>query len=190
MTTARPLGGALGHRAVDEHVLGQPGGDRQRRRHDGPHLGRSFPAAVVPVERQAERVLHLGRGRAAEPRRPGAHAGVGREPVDVVAGQAGVGNGGQCGVHREIQVGASQTTADVGLSDARNDGAPLQGLLRRTRAHDASSTGVKSGSQTSSTCSKSTRTGMPMRTSSGSTSTRFVVRRTSGCSSIETQAMM
>ncbi len=53
-----------------------------------------------------------------------------------------------------------------------------------------SSTGVKSGSQTSSTCSKSTRTGMPMRTSSGSTSTRFVVRRTSGCSSMETQAMM
>ena len=51
-------------------------------------------------------------------------------------------------------------------------------------------TGVKSGSQTSSACSKSTRTGMPIRTSSGSTSTRFVVRRTSGCSSIDTQAMM
>src|SRR6202035_5862051 len=118
------------------------------------------------------------------------HGGVGREPVDVVAGQTGVGNGGQRRVPRQVEVGAAHAASHIGLPAARKNGPPLQRLLHRTRAHDATSTGVKSGSQTSSTCSKSTRTGMPMRTSSGSTSTRFVVRRTSGCSSIDTQAMM
>ena len=82
----------------------------------------------------------------------------------------GVGDGGQAGLDREIDVGAAEPPPDVGLSDARNDGPALQGLL--DRAHDASA-GVKSGIQTSSWCSKTTRTGWPIRTSSGSTSTRL-----------------
>ena len=143
----------------------------------------------MPVERQAQGVLDLRRGRPSEGRRAGAHAGVGGDAVDVVAVEPGVGNGRQRRLDRQVEIGPPETASHGGLPDARDDGSPLERLLDRTGAHDAPS-GVKSGSHTSSACSKTTRTGMPMRTSSGSMSTRFVVSRTSGCSSIDTQAMM
>ena len=183
------LGGALGDGPVDQDVAGQAGRHRERRRHDGAHLRRPLATAVVPVQRQAEGVLDLWRRRAAEARRAGAHARVGGEAVDVVTAEPGIGNGGQRRLHRQVEVGAAQASAHGGLPDARDDGASLQRLLDRCRAHDVPS-GVKSGSQTSSACSNTTRTGMPIRTSSGSMSIRFVVSRTSGCSSIDTQAMM
>ena len=183
------LGAALAHGAVDEDMPGQPRRDGQRGGDDGAHLRGALAPAVVPVQGQAQGVLDLRRGRAGESGRPRPHAGIRREPVDVVAGQPGVGDGGQARLHRQVEVGATKPASHIRLPDSRDDGLALQRLPGRSRAHDASA-GVKSGSQTSSTCSNSTRTGMPMRTSSGSASTRFVVRRMSGCSSIETQAMM
>ncbi len=126
---------------------GQPGRYGQRGRVHGPHLRRPLAAAVVPVEREPERILHLGRRRPGEARRPGTHGRVGGEAVDVVAGQARVGDGGQAGLDREIEVGAAQPPPDVGLADARDDGPAFQGLL--DRAHDAAA-GVKSGIHTSS----------------------------------------
>ena len=53
---------------------------------------------------------------------------------------------------------------------------------------DAVHAGSKSGSQTSSHCSKTTCTGIPMRTSSIAPLTRFVVRRRPSCSGSSTMA--
>ena len=75
LAPAGALGRALGHRAVDEHVLGQPGRHGQRGGVHGPHLRRPLAAAVVPVEREAERVLHLGRRGPAEAGGPAPMAG-------------------------------------------------------------------------------------------------------------------
>ena len=54
---------------------------------------------------------------------------------------------------------------------------------------DGSPVGVKSGSQTSSWCSKRTATSCPMATSAGSQSTIMVVSRTPGSSASATTAM-
>ena len=70
-----------------------------------------------------------GVGGPAKPGVPGAHGRVGGEPVDVVAGQPGVGDGGQARLDREVEVGAAQPAPHVGLPDARDDGPALQGLL-------------------------------------------------------------
>ncbi len=136
------------------------------------------------------RVLHLGRRRPGEASRARPHARIRREAVDVVAGEAGVRNGHLRRLDGQVEVAAPEPPPDVGLADARDDRPAFQGLFARSQRAHESSAGVKRGTHTSSTCSKTTRTGMPMRTSSGSTSMRLVVSRTSGCSSMETQAMM
>ena len=74
-----------------------------------------------------------GVGRPAEARRPGAHAGVGREAVDVVAGEPGVGDGASAASTVRSRSERPEPTPHVGLPDARDDRPPLQRLLRRTR---------------------------------------------------------
>ena len=99
---------------------GKAGGDHRF------HLGRAFRAAVVPVELQPEGVLDLGCPRAGEAHvaaHPG--PGIGGQPVDVVPGQAGVGDGGQAGVDGQVDLGATEPPADVGLADAGDGGLAL-----------------------------------------------------------------
>jgi hypothetical protein len=138
---------ALSHRAVHQDVARQSGRHREAGGDDRAQLARALAPAVVPVEGKAERVLHLGRGGSRKTGRPRPHARVGGEAVDVVALQAGIGNGGERRLHGEVEVGAPHAPADLRLPDARNDGAPFQWFRDRRRAHDASrgATGRKSG---------------------------------------------
>ena len=132
-----PWARALGDRAVDEDVAGQPGRHGQAGRDDGPHLARPLAAAVVPVERQPQRVLHLGRARAGEAGGAGAHAGVGGQAVDVVAGEPGIGNGGQAALDGEVEVGPTEAAPDGRLADARDDGPAFERLFRVGRSPGA-----------------------------------------------------
>ena len=180
---ARPLGGALGDGAVDEDVPGQARRHGQGRRDDGAHLCRALPPPSCQFRDRPRASWTSGVGGPANPGVPCPCPDRSRARR-CRRGSARRRQWRPGGLHGQVEVGAPQPTAHVRLPDARDDGPPLQRLLGRTGLN-GSSTGVNSGSQTSSACSKSTRTGMPIRTSSGSTSTRFVERRTSGCSSIE-----
>ena len=73
----------------------------------------------VPVELQPQRVLHLGRARAGEPGAAHAGAGIGGEAVDVVDGEARVGDGLERGLDGEVEAGAVEPAADGRLPDAR-----------------------------------------------------------------------
>ena len=95
--------------------------------------------------------------------------------------EAGVGDGARHGVDGEVERVAVQPPADVGLADAGDD------RVRRRRLACRSS-GSKNGSHTSSYCSNSTRTAMPMRTSSGAQPTMSVVSRRPSCSGSSTMA--
>ena len=79
--------------------------------------------------------------------------GVGGQAVDVVAGQAGVVDGLEARVDGELERVAEQAAADVGLADAGD--APRSIRFTRTPAS-------KNGSHTSSYCSNTTCTGMPI----------------------------
>ncbi len=186
LTAAAALGRRLGHRAVDEYVAGQPGPHGQAGGDEGAHLARPLPSAVVPVEPQPQRVLHLGTARAGEPRGAGSHPRIGGQPVDVVAGEAGVVHGGQARLDGEVQVAPVQGPAHGRLADAGDHGAAFEWFF--DGAHDPvpPALGRNRGRYTSSFCSKTTSMAMPSRTSSSSTSTRLVVRRTLACSSMAT----
>src|SRR5581483_193446 len=116
--------------------------------------------------REAGRDLHVPRIR--------------RQPVDVVTRQARRLDGLHARVDRQLERVAEQPPADVGLAYA-GDG--------RVERHDAPpDTGSKNGSHTSSYCSNTTCTGMPIDTSSGAQFTMLHVNRTDGSSSISTMA--
>ena len=166
LAAALALGAGLGDGAVDEDVAGQAGGHGQAGREHGPQLAGPFEPAVVPVELQAQRVLDVGARRARRSRPCPCPPGEGGEPVDVVAGEPGVGHGLQAGLHGQVEVGASEAPADGRLADARDDRLAARGARRRSPCRRAGA-GRKRGSQTSSACSKVTSTAMPMRTSSG-----------------------
>ena len=68
-------------------------------------------------------------------------AGIGRDAVDVVARETGVGDRVEARVEREIERVSEEATADVGLADAGDDRAALA---------DLHATGSKNGSHTSS----------------------------------------
>ncbi len=58
-------------------------------------------------------------------------------------------------LHRQVEVTPAQAAPDLGLSDPRDDGPPLEWFLRPGRAHeappgDSDPTGVNSGIHTSS----------------------------------------
>ena len=159
LASAGPLLGALGDRAVHEHVAGQPGADREDRVRPRRRAGR--PPRCPPVCQ-----LTLRRRASCTSGEPGPdEAGaaprtasrVGGDAVDVGRREPGVGDRLEGGVEREVETGAAEPSADVGLPDARDDRAPLE------VGHDA---GSKSGKHTTSCCSNTTCTGMPMRTSS------------------------
>ncbi len=90
-------------------------------------------SAVVPVEPQAQGVLDFGARRSGESAHADAAARIGGQPVDVLAGQPGVLDGGQAGLDGEVDVGAAQPAPDGRLADAGDGGLPLG----RGRAHAA-----------------------------------------------------
>ncbi len=166
LAPAFALGRRLGDRAVHQDVARQSRRHRQAGGEDGSELPRALEPAVVPVELQAQGVLDLGGRRTGEPAR--AHAGTGErgQSVDVVAGEAGIGDGAQAGLDGEVELAAPQPPSDGGLADARDDRPALEALGRAhgagTRAACAPGAGRNSGSQTSSACSKVTSTAMPI----------------------------
>ncbi len=113
LPTARALGRRLGDGAIDEDVAGEAGPHGQRGGDDRAHLGRALAATVVPVDPEAQGVLDLGGARPGEAGRAGAHAGVGGDPVDVVAGEPGIGDGGERGLDGEVELGPPEAPAHL-----------------------------------------------------------------------------
>ena len=183
----------LPHRAEAQHVAAQPA---RHREHRGDHRRRPGPGRSPPP------LIHVGCRRSASstavtppslmPMPTG--AGVGRQPVDVVERQTGVGDRGEARVDRERQRVDHQPPAERRATDARQHGRGARtgrrssggrgvgtvGLGDRVVGRRSSPVGSNSGSHTSSCCSKRTATSWPMCTSSGSQPTMFVVSRTSG----------
>ena len=93
----------------------------------GPHLGRALGTAVVPVELEAECVLHLGCAGPGEAAHAEPRSRVGGQPVDVVPGQTGVGDGPEAGIQSEVEVSAPEPPADFGLPDAGDGRLALGG---------------------------------------------------------------
>ena len=79
--------------------------------------GDSMPP-VPPAELEAQRVLHVDDAGAGEPGRDGHRAGVRRDAVDVLGGEAGVLDRGEARVERELERVAVQAATDVGLARA------------------------------------------------------------------------
>ena len=75
---------------------------------------------------QAQGVLDLGGRGPGEAARAHAGTGEGGQPVDVVAGEPGVGDGLQAGVDGEVELAAPEPPPDVGLADARDDRPALE----------------------------------------------------------------
>ena len=155
-------------------------------------------------------LIHVGRNRSASSTADDAalahpHAGrpgIGRQPVDVVERQTGVGDRGQAGVDGQARAGPAsgagrspsgrRRSAPPGARSGRSRpaaGAPVDSVRPPGRRDRSRPVGSNSGSQTSSCCSKRTTTSWPMRTSSGSQPTMFVVRWTVGSSASATLAM-
>ena len=179
---ALALRGPLPDRAEAQHVVGEAGRDRHARVDHRAELSGPLDAAAVPVELEAQRVVHFGDARAGEAGRAAHRTGIGGEPVDVARREAGVRDRGEAGVERELERIAPEAAPDLGLPDPGDRGAPFEDL------HHASP-GSNSGSQTSSRCSNTTRTRIPIRTLSAGQFTMLVIRRSPRCSSSSTIAI-
>ena len=177
----RALRGRLPHRTKAEHVGGHAGGDGEAGVHHRAQLPRQLPPAAVPVGLEPERLLNIRHARTGESARTPT-TGKSGYAVDVLAAEPRVLDRAQARVQGELERVAAQTASDVGLSDARERGPALEDL------HHARS-GSNSGTYTSSHCSNTTRTCMPIFTSSGEQFTMLVVRRRPLCSSTSTMAI-
>src|SRR5262249_30882949 len=156
-------------------------GDRQRRMDDRRDLCRTLEAGDVPADVDAQSVLHLVDTRPGEAGATLYGSGIGRDAVDVVGLQAGVGDGGECRLAGEIKVIAEQAASDGRLRHAGDDRPAFQRLAHRDTS------GSNSGSATSSlTFSNTTRSGMPICTRSRGQLMTLVMRRKLRCSTSST----
>ncbi len=180
----------LPDRAEAHHVVGQPGRHRGDRVDHRPELPRRLEAAGEPVEIEPQGVLQLDDAHAREPRRRVLVAGIGGDPVDVGEREPGVGDRFQHCVDREVERIAVDASAHLALTDAADDGLAFEpvGSHHRSSVAEAAITGAKNGSHTSSYSSNETRTGIPMKTSSGAHPTMLVVSRSPTCSGNSTMA--
>src|SRR5690606_21429950 len=171
------LGAALREGTKAQHMVGQAAGHSGHGVDDTAKLPRRLTAAGKPVQPQAQGVLELEHPHRGHARGGGSLARPGGDTVDILRGQAGIGNGLKAGIDGEIKPRAPQVAAHRGLADAADGGFSFVDLL----IHTASPvTGSNSGSQTSSPSSKTTVTGMPIYTFSMAQLTMLVVRRNSG----------
>ena len=131
---------------------------------------------------EAQRVVYLGDAGAGEAGSAADRARIGGEAVDVARRQAGVGDRGEAGVERELERVAPEAAPDLGLPDPGQRSAAFQDF------HHAL-TGSNSGIHTSSRCSNTTRTRIPIFTASAEQFTMLVMRRSPGCSSSSTIAI-
>ncbi len=113
LPAAFPLGRRLGDGAIDQNMAGGSDGNGETCGDHRFHLGRSLGAAVVPVELEAEGILDFGGSRAGKAGHAGPGTGVGGQPVDVLPGQPGVGDGIEAGVDSQIDVGSTEPATDV-----------------------------------------------------------------------------
>ena len=148
--TLIPLGRRLPHGAEAQDVVAQAGRHGEHGVDHGTELAGQLHPTGEPVELEPQRVLQLGDPDAGEPRRDLHVAGVGGDAVDVGRVEAGVGDGLERGVDREVERVAVDAAAHLGLADARHDGAALAAqLLEGAHAAPPATSGSNSGSHTS-----------------------------------------
>jgi hypothetical protein len=172
----------FGDGAEHQHVLAQTAGNRHGTVDHASQRTRAFVAATEPVHLEPEGADQ----RVRADRRKGIAIVVVTGPagyaVDVVAAQAGVGNGFQGCVEGQLHGRQARWAANLGLADAADGHI----LLKQAVEHHASLS--NNGSQTSSTWLKVTRTGMSMCTSSTGMPTMLLTRRRPGWSASSTMA--
>ena len=193
LATALALGARLGDGAVDEHVTGQPGGHGQAGGDDGPQLPGPSPPPSCQLSLQPQGVLDVRARRSGEAARPRSHAGIGGEPVDVVA-------------VRPASAMATRAASTVRSRSVRPRRRPTgdcpmpEMTARRSRSWSGSLVIVTSRprrcgpdgrrrARRRRMCSKVTSTSMPMVGLVGlAVSMMLVVSRTSSCSAMVTSA--
>src|SRR4030095_13579287 len=148
----------------------------------GAELGGQLDAPGVPVELEAQRIVHVGGAGTREAGSAAHPAGIGREAVDVARREAGVRDRREARIERELERIAPEAAPDLRLADPGERGAAFVDLHQPP-------TGSNSGIQTSSRCSKITRTRIPIRTDSAGQFTMLVISRSPGCSSSSTLPM-
>ena len=122
MTADRPLSPcalAFPHGAEAQDVVREPGGHGHARVDDRTELPGRLEAARVPIEVQAQRVVHLGDADTGEAGRRVHRAGIRRDAVDVVAGEPRVVDRLEARIEREVERIAMQAPAHLGLADDR-----------------------------------------------------------------------
>ena len=109
----------------------QPARDREHRRDHRAARAGQLRATVVPGGPEAERLLDRGDATLAHP--AGGWSGIGRQAVDVVEGQARIGDRLQTRVDGEGQRIAHQTAPDLRTSDTGEHHAVLEARAARGR---------------------------------------------------------
>ena len=135
-----PLGGRLPDRAEAHDVLAQAEGHGGDGVHDRPELARRLDPALPPVQVEPERLLELDHADTGEARRHAHVPGVGGDAVDVVDRQAGVLEGCEGGVDRQVEGISVDPAADLALPDPADDRLRL-----RSARHDPSVSDLKAG---------------------------------------------
>ena len=122
--------GGLPQGPVAQHVAAEPGRDREHGGDDGAALPGGVARPVDPGRPQLQRLRERGDAALGEARRPHP-ARVGRQPVDVVQGEAGVRHRGQARVDGETKRVNHQPPANARLANPSQRGPFLKLLFSR-----------------------------------------------------------
>ena len=126
--------GRLPHRAEAQHVAAEARGDRHGGCDDRPSGPGQVAAAVDPGRVDPERLLDGGGAALAHPHAAGAR--IGRQPVDVLQREPGVGDRLEAGVDGQREGIDHEPPPDLRPPDAAEDGAMLEALAAERRAGD------------------------------------------------------
>ena len=124
--------GGLPDGAEAEHVAAEPRGHRHGGGDDRAARPGQVAATVDPGRVDAQRLLDGADAALAHP--AAAHPGIGRQAVDVVERQPGVGDRRQAGVDGQRERVDHQPPAEGGAADAAEDGPVLEALVAERRA--------------------------------------------------------
>jgi hypothetical protein len=93
-------------------MSGHSGRDGHTGRDDRAQLARQFRRALIPVQVEPQRVLYvIGRWTAVTEGRRRVAAGIGRQSVDILWSQTGIGYSSPARLQRQIQRGSAEPTA-------------------------------------------------------------------------------